>query len=483
MFRTLSGRFLGLTIVFVLVAEVLFFVPAMARFRVDYLQGRLELGQVAATALLAPQQQEVSRAFQEELFASAGVLNVVLRRDLVREMMVESPAVPDMVDETFYLDDASQVELMRDAMRVFFSSRDRIIRVVGGTTHGARGEIEVTLHEWPLREAMVDYGARILWISLLLSLATGTLLFLAVQRLIVRPIGRVVSSMTAYRDDPEDASRIITPTSGALELVEAETALHDLEVRLTAALKQKERLAGLGAAVAKVSHDLRNMLATAQLLADRIDASADPGVRRTAPKLVTSLARAISLCERTLAFGRAEELPPQPVVVALAPLVAEVLENERLSAPATGCVRFAAEVPRGLKVRADQDQLFRVLSNLVRNAAQAIEASGVAGSVTVRAGEAGGRSEIRVVDTGPGLPQKARDNLFQPFRGGVRQGGSGLGLVIASEIIKGHGGTLALEETGSKGSVFRILLPAPVREAKGGRREAVVPGEGRVSGR
>ena len=68
---------------------------------------------------------------------------------------------------------------------------------------------------------------------------------------------------------------------------------------------------------------------------------------------------------------------------------------------------------------------------------------------------------IRVADTGPGLPQKARDNLFQPFRGGVRQGGTGLGLVIAAELVKGHGGTLALEETGPRGSVFRIALPAP----------------------
>ena len=77
--------------------------------------------------------------------------------------------------------------------------------------------------------------------------------------------------------------------------------------------------------------------------------------------------------------------------------------------------------------------------------------------------EAAGRSEIRVRDTGPGLPQQARDNLFQAFRGSVRQGGSGLGLVIAAELIKGHGGTLALEETGPRGSVFHISLPAPGR--------------------
>ena len=461
-FNTLSGRFLGLTVLFVVIAEVLIFVPSVARFRADYLQNRLELAQLAALALLATPDEEVAPDLGKELLATADVLNVVLRRDDVRELMLESP-MPPMVDETFDLRDADQMTLMRSALRVLLSGHDRIIRVIGQTTHGAMSEIEVTLHEWPLREAMIAHGRRILYISLALSLATATLLFLAVQRLIVRPIGRVVDHMTAYRDDPEDASRIIAPESGAREIRQAETALQDLELRLTAALRQKERLAGLGGAVAKISHDLRNMLTTAQLLADRIEASPDPGVRRIAPKLVSSLARAIKLCERTLTYGKAEELPPEPVIFALVPLVAEVLENERQAAAPAGCVDFADDVPAELRLRADRDQIFRVLSNLVRNAAQAIEASGQPGVVTVTAGENSGRTEIRVADTGPGLPQRARENLFQPFRGGVRQGGAGLGLVIAAELVKGHGGTLALEETGSRGSVFRISLPAPPR--------------------
>jgi signal transduction histidine kinase len=209
-----------------------------------------------------------------------------------------------------------------------------------------------------------------------------------------------------------------------------------------------------------VSHDLRNILTTAQLLADRLEASDDPRVRRTAPKLVASLSRAIKLCERTLTYGKAEELPPEPTTFPLGPLVAEVLENERQAA---GAVHFASTIPEGLAVRADADQLFRVLSNLVRNATQAIEAAGRAGSVTLSAAEVGDRTEIRVTDTGPGLPQKARDNLFQPFRGSSRQGGAGLGLVIAAELVRGHGGTLALEETGPRGSTFRIVLPAPPR--------------------
>ncbi len=462
MFNSLSGRFLGLTIVFVLVAEVLIFVPSVSRFREDYLQNRLEMGQLAALAMLSvPPGDSVSPDLSQQLLSSADVLNVVLRREDVRELVLPG-AVPSSVVASFDLQQTGRMMLMRDALRVLFSDHDRIIQVVGRAQQGARSVVEVTMHEWPLHQAIVDQGLRILYTSLAISLATAALLFLAVQRLIVRPIGRVVEHMTAYREDPEDASRIIEPRRGARELRQAETALQDLELRLTAALRQKERLAGLGGAVAKISHDLRNLLTTAQLLADRMEASADPGVARTAPKLVESLARAIKLCERTLTFGKAEEPPPEPTVFALAPLVAEVTENERQAIPPT-CVAFAAEVPVALKVRADADQLFRVLSNLVRNAGQAIEAAGATGTVTVQASEEEGRSLIRVVDTGPGLPQKARENLFQPFRGSVRQGGSGLGLAIAAELIKGHGGSLVLEETGPHGSTFRISLPGPGR--------------------
>jgi signal transduction histidine kinase len=290
-------------------------------------------------------------------------------------------------------------------------------------------------------------------------MTTAAMLFFAVQRFIVRPIGRVVESMTAYRDDPEDATRVITPESGVHELREAETALQDLQVRLTGALRQKDRLAALGGAVAKISHDLRNLLTTAQLLVDRIDMSSDPGVKRTAPKLVNSLARAIALCERTLTYGKAEEPAPTMGAFALAPLVEEVFGNESLLSVPEG-VTLIANIPDGFTLEGDADQIFRVLTNLVRNAVQAIEATGRPGEVRIAA-SCDGAPEITISDTGPGLPAKARENLFQPFRGGVRQGGAGLGLVIASELVKGHGGTLDLAATGPEGTTFRIALPAP----------------------
>ncbi|WP_424933551.1 sensor histidine kinase [Amaricoccus macauensis] len=456
--RTLSGRFLGLTILFVMIAEVLIFVPSVARFRLDYLQNRLDLAQLAALAALSREETELPAEMRRELLDTADVMIVVLMRNGVRELAL-ADEMPGRPAATYDIRDPSAWDLVKGAGRVFLTPGDRVIRVIGQTRKGTEGVVDVVLQEAPLRAALMDYGLRIFYLSLVISAATAALLFIAVQFLIVGPINRVIAHMVAYRDDPEDTTRIIAPKSGTQELLDAENALHDLEVRLTSALRQKERLAALGRAVAKISHDLRNMLTTAQLLADSLETIENPKVRRIAPKLVKSLSRAVSLCDRTLTFGKAEEPAPELEQISLHDLVCEVVENERQTTN-TRLVEIRSEVSPDVMVRADAEQLFRVLSNLIRNSAQAIAASGQAGSVRVEASQQDGRTFIRVADTGPGLPPKARDNLFKPFQGGARQGGNGLGLVIADEIIRGHGGTLALEVSDENGTVFAISLPA-----------------------
>jgi signal transduction histidine kinase len=263
--------------------------------------------------------------------------------------------------------------------------------------------------------------------------------------------------MQAYAEAPEDARRVIAPAAGVQELREAEEALAQMQTQLTGALRQKERLAQLGGAVAKISHDLRNILTTAQLFADRLEGSADPVAARSAPKLIASISRAVSLCESTLAFGKAEEAPPALRRFALAPLVAEVVEGEGLEEG--GSVVALIDIPAGLMLRADPEQLHRVLSNLIRNARQAIEATGQPGTVEISAGEDEADWWIRVGDTGPGLPPKARDHLFAAFQGGARKGGTGLGLAIAAELVRGHGGRLELLRSDADGSEFLIRLP------------------------
>jgi len=456
-FRTLSGRFLLLTIIFVILAEVLIFVPSVARFREDYLLTRLERAQIASLALLASD-GSISDKLAEELLINAGVYNVVLRRDAMRELVLSSP-VPGPISATYDLRNPAPHILMRDAMQALFDREARVIRVFGDPVREAGLLIEVTMDSVPMRAELIDYALRILMLSLALSLAVAALLFWAVQQLIVTPMRRVVVSMAEYGKAPEDARRIIVPAARVTELREAEEVLAQMQNDLTQALRQKERLAQLGGAVARISHDLRNILATATLVADRIESSSDPAVTRAAPKLVGALSRAVSLCESTLAFGKAEEPPPKLAQVALRALIREVIESEELSAKEGSPVEFLVDVPPALTLRADSEQLFRVLSNLARNARQAIEAAGTPGTVEISAHEQGACCVIRVIDTGPGLPPRARDNLFAAFQGGARKGGVGLGLVIASELVRGHGGKLELVRSDDEGTEFRLSLP------------------------
>jgi signal transduction histidine kinase len=453
--NTLSGRFLILTVIFVMLAEVMIFVPSIARFRADFMLTRLKQAQIAALTQLGAEDM-VSPELAGELLANAEVFNVVLRRNEVRQLVLSSP-IPGDIYETYDLRMTGPWGLIRDAFECLLDPVNRIVRVIGYPVQEAGTLIEVTMETKPLRDAMVDYGLRILALSALISVVTAFLLFLAVRRLLVLPIRRVVRHMQTYAEAPEDARRVIEPNADVAELRVAEEALQSMQTQLTGALRQKERLAQLGGAVAKISHDLRNILTTAQLFADRLDGSDDPVVARAAPKLINSISRAVSLCESTLAFGKAEEPPPVLRRLNLAKLVGEVVEGEGFGADSQ--ITCLIEVPHGLSVRADGEQLYRVFANLIRNARQAIEATRAPGTIEVSAGEDEAEWWIRIGDTGPGLPPKAREHLFAAFQGGARKGGIGLGLAIAAELVKGHGGRLDLARSDADGTEFAIHLP------------------------
>lgn len=453
--NTLSGRFLILTIIFVMLAEVFIFVPSVARFRQDYLLARLERAQIASLALEADDM--ISPELEAELLTNAGVFNVVLRRDEIRQLALSSP-IPSPIFATYDMRYPSSMTLIADAMRVLWESEDRVIRVIGNPVQDGGLLIEVTMMQQPLRAAMLEYGRNVLILSAIISAITALLLFGAVQILIVRPIKRVVGSMQRYATAPEDARLIIEPDAGVRELRDAEEALQSMQTQLTGSLKQKDRLAQLGGAVAKVSHDLRNILTSAQLFTDRIESSEDPLVKRMAPKLVGSITRAVNLCETTLAFGKVDEPAPALTRVNLAQIVNDVIDSERLAA-ADYPLSFSEDVPASMTMRADGEQMFRVIFNLVRNARQAIMATGEPGEICVKASEDDGAWWVSVTDTGPGLPVKAQEHLFQPFQGGVRKGGAGLGLVIAADLVRGHGGRLELQRTDETGTTFRIQLP------------------------
>ncbi|SEA15693.1 sensor histidine kinase [Rubrimonas cliftonensis] len=458
--RSLSGRLLILAILAVMVVEVVIFLPSVARFREDYLLGRLRMAELASLALLATPEGMLDPELEAQLLRRADAASIVLRRGGARALALSDP-MARMVQETYDLRDAQAPELIADAVMLLFSDGDRVIRVIGAPAAGM-DVVEITMEEAPLLKAGRAYALRILQLSLIISMFVGVLLYLLTRRLLVRPMARIVASMAAFRENPEGPEPVFVPSSAVTEVAVAEEALAAMQTELRAALRQKARLASLGEAVARIAHDLRNLLSTAQLLADRLEGSADPVAARVGPKLVGSLDRAVALCQSTLRFGAAQEAPPAPRETPVARLAAEVADAVFPDAENgdTAPVRLEIDVAGKLCVWADPDQLHRVLVNLVRNARAAIEGAGRSGVVRLSARQAGAMVEIDVADEGPGLPRKALDNLFQPFRGGAGRAGTGLGLAIARDLAEMQGGALTLVASGEGGARFRVSAPA-----------------------
>jgi signal transduction histidine kinase len=462
----LPAKLLMLTAVFVMLAEVLIFLPSISTFRVDWLNERLTAAQLATLAAEGFPGGDVPSGLRAEMLRTAQVKAIASRRQGVRRLVL--PVDPQMTidahydlrqkPETWLQGVGLKLEQIGDAIAVFFAPNGRTIRVLGSIGDDPDDLVEIVMPEAPLRAALTSYALNILGVSIVISLATAALVYFALSRLLVRPMMRITSAMVHFRQDPEDPDRIIVPSGRRDEIGTAERELGEMQRQLSGALLQKTRLAQLGLAVSKINHDLRGMLANAQLLSDRLTVIPDPTVQRFAPKLIASLDRAINFCNDTLRFGRAEEAAPRRELLLLKPLAEEV--GEALGLPREGAVDYVLDMDDTLRIDADREHLFRILSNLVRNAVEAIESlpDTPHGVITIKAWREGRRVFVEVRDTGPGVPQKARDHLFEAFTGSQRKGGTGLGLAIASELIGVHGGHVRVLDT-EKGAAFQLEIP------------------------
>jgi signal transduction histidine kinase len=464
-FGGLSGKLLLLTIAFVMLGEVLIFLPSIANFRITWLKTRVAQAEIAALAVAAAPTHMLTGDLRSEILKGAGVLVVSLEKQGVRKLVLRGER-DHMIDARFDLRGFTWLEAIGDAFGALWAGDGRVIGVTDDPPNMSGDLIDLALEEAPLRQAMIGYAVNILILSVILSLIVAGLIFLAINRLMIRPMQRLSRNMVAFGANPEEPQRIITPSARHDEIGLAERELAAMQTQLSDLLKQKSHLAALGLAVSKVSHDLRNMLTSAHLISDRLARSDDPTVGRFAPKLIAALDRAIDFCEQTLKYGRAQEPPPRRTRFSLKDLVEEAIESVAPSNAAR--ITLDNNVPQILAVDADRDQLFRILSNLVRNAVQALEEQG--GAVTIGAWRDGATIIVEIVDTGPGVPEKARKHLFEAFQSSGRPGGTGLGLAIAAELVRAHGGTIELAATGPQGSVFRFTIPDRIGELRSARR-------------
>jgi signal transduction histidine kinase len=454
----LSGKLLVLTILFVMLGEVLIYVPLVANFRGNWLNDRLASAYTAALVLDAAPNGMVSDSLAKQILDSIGARAVAMKMGTQRRMLAVGDTPPPITHD-YDMRHVMTFDSIVDAFAMMFDTRKDVMRVVGPAPMGG-DYIEIVMDEPPLRKALLRYSVDLLLISLLISGITAALVYLTLHYLFVRPMRRVTANMMAFRADPENPDRIILPSARADEIGVAERELATMQAELASMLHQKNRLAALGLAVSKINHDLRNLLGSAQLISDRLLSLPDPNVQRFAPKLVRALERAIAFCQSTLSYGRLQEPPPDRKPIPLEPLVEEV--HETLGLPPDGPIRWISAVERGLVAEADYDQLFRILLNLARNALQALES---------RAAHDPGRDQIRITgrregavvvieisDTGPGFSDKAQAHLFEAFQGSTRTGGTGLGLAIAAELVRAHGGDIRLVE-GTIGATFRLTIP------------------------
>ena len=455
----LSGKLLVFTILFVMIAEVLIYVPSIAIYRSMWLNDRLASAYTAALVLDAAPNGMVPDSLAKQILDLIGARAVAMKMGTQRRLLAVGDAPLPPIADDFDMRNVYTFDSIVDSFMMMLNNKKGVMRVIGRAPMGG-DYIEIILDEPPLRKAMLRYSVDLLLISLLISGITAAMVYLTLHYLFVRPMRRVTANMTAFRADPENANRIIVPSGRGDEIGIAERELATMQAELASMLQQKSRLAALGLAVSKINHDLRNLLGSAQLISDRLLALPDPNVQRFAPKLMRALERAIAFCQSTLSYGRVQEPPPERKPIQLEPLVEEV--HETLGLPPDGPVRWISAVERGLVVEADYEQLFRILLNLSRNALQALES---------RAARDPGRDQIRITgrregavvvievsDTGPGFSGKAQAHLFEAFQGSTRPGGTGLGLAIAAELLRAHGGEIRLVE-GTIGATLRFTIP------------------------
>jgi signal transduction histidine kinase len=452
----LAARVMALIVLFVMIAEVAIYVPSMASFRDAWLRDRLAAAYTAALTLEAAPQ--ISDELRLELLSSVGAKVIVMKMHNTRRLLAESD-MPPKVDETYDLRTATPVQSIKAAFDCLLAPPGRILDVYGDAPMGG-DFIVITIDEGPLRAAMVRYSINILILSLLISAVVATFAVFAITIMVLRPIRRLTSNLIAFGENPEDQTRIIAPSAKRDEIGIAEEALARMQRSLVHELATKKHLAALGLAVAKINHDLRNMLTSAQLLSDRLALLPDPVARRLAPKLMATLDRAISFCQSTLAYGRIVERPVEARPVALGAVAQDALDTvapDALSGP-----ELVNSVPADVVVEADAEHLFRILMNLARNATEALASapSGPGqGRVEINARRSDGCALIEVSDNGPGIPAAARARLFEAFQGSSRPGGTGLGLSIAADLTRAHGGTIELLEGPRPGATFRVTLP------------------------
>lgn len=451
---SMSGRLALFSITFIFLLEITFLVPSLTFYRFNRLQERVDDAALVAEALLSTPNSQLDTEQSEALLASAQILDLAIVREDRRERLL-LPTNTFTISKVVNLTEMTAFQILLNGLSCLTSNPTGVMLVIGQPVNGY-SKIETAIEESPICKDVKQFGLNLLLISMIISLLAGLLLFVAVRGQFVRPILFLTKAITNYQGSKNPSVKV-EARSKIKEIYDAEVSLRQMQKRISNAMGQKERLANLGESVAKIQHDLRNMLSTAHMVADNLEDSEDPKVRKSAPRLVRAIDRAIQLSSQTLEYGRVGERKARIKPVDLWETIAEIVEEET-DLIGKQSVEITFECANDIFTNGDQSFVRRVIQNLVRNARQILEEDS-GGAIHIKVQDNGKETQIRVTDNGPGMSDIAMDGLFQPFKGSSRIGGTGLGLAISKELSELMNGRLELASTSPNGTSFVLILP------------------------
>jgi signal transduction histidine kinase len=284
-------------------------------------------------------------------------------------------------------------------------------------------------------------------VTLIIVLVFVTLLSAYAVRWIIAPLSSVAAAAQSFGRSP--GGSLIVRRGGPREIVQVADALNDMRTRIQALLDDRTRM------LTAISHDLRTPLTRLRLRAERVP---DQDLREGMLREIAHVAR---MLDETLDYLREDGRTEAASRIDLPSLLQTV------------CAEFADvghsvayEGPSHLNWTCRASAVTRAVSNVVDNAVK----HGSAVTVAPRARD-DGTVEIEVADDGPGIPSSQRERVFDAFfkgdsaRGATQHSGFGLGLSIAREVVRGHGGKIELLDRSPCGLVVRMCLPHQPRVA------------------
>ena len=456
----LTSKLLVVTLILAIICELAVLVPSIMNFQNSWIHDKLYEADFDANLMMSSQtiSSDLQTSLQTHLLDSVRADSIAVKEGQVRKL-IAGRGVPLLDAKEFNLDSASMLSALTQSIDTLLFGNNRVLILTGTSQFSESRIIEVVIMESYLRSDLINFTLQILGFSIPILIVISTLVFFLLQHMFVRPVQRLSDCIEGFAENPEDPEKIIIPSTRTDEIGLVEQNLADMEHRLVSSIQEHRHLANLGLAVSKINHDLRNMLASAQLLLERLEDLPDPTVQRLAPKIILTLDRAVAYTRAVIDYGKTTEAPPKREIFYLSSLVNDV--GELLSLDTNEKIKWENKVSDEIEVDADPEHLFRVLMNLCQNSLQALESTKtpvILKQITVSAERQGSVVQIQVADTGPGVPSVARNKIFHAFESAFKTGGFGLGLAIATELIDAHGGKIVLKES-DNGAIFEISIP------------------------